>query len=102
VTRHRLPGNVTPIVPIAITERVFVFGAVALLLVAFSLSAMMGVVAFGAMRELSATREALQQTEKQAEICKTALTRSEAKLEQVGDLLTFASKRGRSAIGGGP
>ena len=52
-----------------------------------------GVLAFFTMRELSSTRVILQETKATSTLCKEALIRSDARREQMSDLLEMASGR---------
>jgi len=94
--------NPPPIKTTVITDRVFLYAVGAVLLVAFTLSALLGVLAFGAMRELAVTREALEQAKAHASTCRDALLRSDARLDQTRELLEIAGSRRRPApMGGG-
>lgn len=101
VRRGSLPTDMLPPVPVVITDRVFALAALATLLVALALASGFGWLAFGLMREVLATREALEESQGRAAICESQLLRSDAKLEQTNELFDAVGGR-RRGIGGGP
>lgn len=92
-----IPSDAAPIA--IVSDRVFMFAALTTLLVALAIGSAMGFLAFGAMRELAITRDALESERARAVSCETARNRLDAKLEQVGELLDYASGR-KKAVGG--
>lgn len=96
-------ATIQPPIEVAVSERVFLYAAGAVLLVAFALAAMMGGLAWCTMLELRAARESLELSKQNTEICKAALIGSEARRDQMQRMVEFA--RGvkfpdKSAMGG--
>lgn len=84
-----------------VTERVFLYAIGATLLVSLMVALGCGVLTFVTMRELSITRDSLALVKDNAAICHDALLRSDAKREQIEQMLELAAMRRKPLPMGG-
>jgi hypothetical protein len=84
-----------------VTERVFLYAIGATMLVSLMVALGCGVFALIAMHELETTRDVLALTQENAIICREALLKSEARRDQIEEMLEMAAGRRKPLPMGG-